>query len=592
MTAVPSQECRDATDEVAPRRPTGRLRWAQQRARSAELVLSPEVMGTARLTRHSFARSMLRHAREQRWQVTRESWNMDGEGRGEAVYRVEAAGVPLRFVVFSTTLEEYQRTDHVTAASWDVTAALVEGDLPDARMELLRRNVPGQETGHADTGSLVWTRANRSQRFFDYTVNRLAAGSQPDPAVFGDAAYVLRSTAFYSNGKFGLRDFDALPTDHPLATPYRAQMLAAWLLRELSYDLVEHCARQRSAHATVLSGRWRRFLGVGNATGLGMVPYIVNHPRILDAWCALRELPLAYALGQPTDPQDWRVGRLETLLSRAREYFAERDTLATTPYLPGPQLAGHLEVVQALLSEYQRSGTITGKTTLFAWRKLHDVAETIHAEACGVLDSLLVELYDELDEDVELLLRCDDTVHVQPEQSCQALLEVINTDYAWIDRFDFDDPDQTYYFWFVSADSEEPRRGRRGHDPGEQLEQPVDIARAVAKLRSDLRGADPTASVAEFLLAKPWHRGAVSRVQSLATTPWAEPRTNLLAHDFLPLHLQRFQLAVYGMDNYSPQSTDWLRVTLFSGAPRASDLAAGVADDDWLFTTKPEGEHP
>ena len=40
------------------------------------------------------------------------------------------------------------------------------------------------------------------------------------------------------------------------------------------------------------------------------------------------------------------------------------------------------------------------------------------------------------------------------------------------------------------------------------------------------------------------------------------------------------------MENYSPQSTDWLRVTLYSGAPRADDVAAGV-DDDWIFTRKP-----
>lgn len=592
MTAVPAQGCRGMADGGVRWRPTERLRWAQERARSADVALSPEVMGTSRLTRHSFARSMLRHAREQRWQVTRELWDMDVVGCGEAVYRVDAAGIQLRFMVFSSTIDEHQRTDHVTATSWDVTAALNEGDLSEERMSVLRRHVPGQETGRADTGSLVWTRANRSQRFFDYTVNQLVSGAQPDPAVFGDAAYVLRSTAFYSNGKFGLREFDALPADHPLATPYRAQMLAAWLLREFSYDLVEHCARQRNAEAVVLSGRWRRFLGVGNATGLGMVPYIVNHPRILDAWCALRELPLAYALGQPTDPQDWRVGRLMTLLSRARDYFAERDTLVTAPYLPGPQLAQHLETVRWQLAEYQTSGTVSGDTTFFAWRSLHNAAETIHPEACGVFDSLLVELYDELDNDIEQLLRCDDTVQLRPEQNCQALLEIINSEYAWIDRFDFDDPEQTYYFWFVSADSEEPRRGRRGHDPGERLEQPVDIARAVMALRSDLHEADPTASVAEFLLAKPWHRGVVCRVQSLAAMPWAEPRTNLLAHDFLPLHLQRFQLAVYGMDNYSPQSTDWLRVTLFSGAPRASDLATAVADDDWLFTTKPEGEHP
>ncbi|QGK70192.1 hypothetical protein GIY23_12235 [Allosaccharopolyspora coralli] len=587
MTAVHE---RRSTDTVLWR-PTERLRWAQERARSAGVVASPEVMGTCRLTRHSFARSMLRHAGDRRWQVTRERWEMDVGGRGEAVYRVDAEGIQLRFVIFSTTIGDDQRTDRVIAASWDVTAALIEGDLPDERMAFLRENVPGQETGRADVGSLVWTRANRSQRFFDYTVDRLAAGLQPEPEVLGDAAYILRSTAFYSNGKFGLRDFEGLPVQHPLAVPYRAQMLAAWLLRELSYDLVEHCARQRSTHAVALSGQWRRFLGLGNATGLGMVPYIVNHPRVLDAWCALRELPLAYALAQSTEPDDGRVSRLAGLLSRARHYFAERGGLATDPYLSGPDLADHLATLRGLLEQYQDSGQIAGHSTTFAWRALHDAADHVHPEARGVLESLLVELYDELDDDIELMLRCDESLGLRAEQSCQALLELIESGYAWVDHFDFDDPEQSYYFWFVSANSEEPRRGRRGHDPGEQVEQPVDIARAVSALRRDLRAADRATSVAEFLLSAPWHRGAVCRVQSLATVPWAETQANLLARDFLPLHLQRFQLAVYGMDNYSPQSTDWLRVTLFSGAPRAADIAAGVNDDDWLFTRKPEGEH-
>ncbi|MEV0081533.1 hypothetical protein [Saccharopolyspora sp. NPDC050642] len=572
-------------------RPTERLSRAQSRARSADVVLSPERMGAARHTRHSFARSMLRRAAQQRWQVTRERWEIDSGGRGEAVYRVDAAGVRLRFVVFSTELDERQRTDRVIAESWDVTAALIEGPLSEERMSSLRDHVPGQETGRADAGSLVWTRANRSQRFFDYTVERLAEGRQPDPAAFGDAAYVLRSTAFYSNGKFGLQDFDAFPAEHPLAAPYRAQMLAAWLLRELSYDLVEHCAAQRSAAAVRLSAGWRRFLGLGNATGLGMVPYIVNHPRVLDAWCAMRELPLAHALGQATDPQDGRVARLAELLAGAQRYFAERDTLVTTPYAPGPELAEHLGRVAELLAEYRARGTVGATPTSFAWQALHDAAERIDVEACGVFDSLVVELYDELDEDVEQLLRCDESLALQPEQDCGELLDSIDSAYAWVDAFDFGEPEQSHYFWFVSADSEEPRRGRRGHDPGEQVEQPVDIARAVARLRDDLRNADPASSVAEFLLARPWHRGTACRVQALAATPWAEVRTNLLARDFLPLHLQRFQLAVYGMDNYSPQSTDWLRVTLFSGAPRAADVAAGIAADDWMFTAKPEGEH-
>ena len=81
----------------------------------------------------------------------------------------------------------------------------------------------------------------------------------------------------------------------------------------------------------------------------------------------------------------------------------------------------------------------------------------------------------------------------------------------------------------------------------------------------------------------------MARVHGLAGVPYGEVRANLLATDFLPLHLQRFQLAVYGMDCFSPRSTDWLRVTLFSGAPRPADVAAGT-DDDWIFPRTPRQE--
>ncbi|MCX4728883.1 hypothetical protein [Streptomyces sp. NBC_01306] len=567
-------------------RPTERLRRAQQFARPADQVLDPEELGSSRHTRHSFARSFLRTAAAQRWTVTRETWDIDAQGRGEAVYRIDADGHELRFAAFSTVLPDGQRTDRVVAEAWDVTAALVEGPWNEARRSELRAQVPGQETGRADAATLVWTRANRSRRFFDYVVDRLAEGRQPDPAELGDAAYVLRSTAFYSNGKFGLADFGRLRPGHPLRLPYRSQMLTAWLLRELSYDLVEHCAAAKSPHAVALDGDWRRFLGLGNATGLGMVPYVINHPQVLDAWCAVRELPLAYALQQTTSPQDARTERVRLLLDRAREYYRERDTLATAPYLPGPQLAGRLDKVMELLDGYLATGLVLGERTDRAWHALHTAAGEIGLEARGVVDSVLVEVYDDLDTDIDALLRCDQTLQVAPAQTCGELRTEVLERYGWVRRFDFGDPAQQAHFWFSSQDNEEPRRGRRGVDPGEEVEHPVDIARAVTALLGDLESADDGQLVGEFLLSHPWHRGAAARVQSLAGLPYAEVRANLLAANFLPLHLQRFQLALYGMDNYSPQSTDWLRVTLFSGAPRVADIAAGT-DHDWFFVRKP-----
>ncbi len=567
-------------------RPTETLRTAQTLARPAAQVLDPAELGAARYTRHSFARSFLRTAAAQRWRVVRETADLDDAGRGEIVYRVDIADRTLRFVAFSTTLTDGDRTDRVIATSWDVTAALIEGPLTAERLTELRRQVPRQERGRADDGTLIWTRANRSARFFEYVVDRLSCGLQPDPDTIGESAYVLRSTAFYSNGKFGLADFDRLNTTHPLRLPYRAHMLTAWLLRELSYDLVEHCARVRNPLSATLDDQWRRYFGLGNATGLGMVPYVVNHPRVLDAWCAARELPLAHALSQHTEPTDDRVRAAAALLSRAVRYFRDRAGAATAPFVASADLADDLETVEHLLTEYITHGTIAGAATDRAWESLHSAAAALGTETRAVVDSVIVEVDHDLDLDIENLLYCEQHSAAQPTQSCATLLQTVRRDYDWALRTDFDDPDAQAYFWFSSENNEEPRRGRRGIDPGEHVEHPVDIARAVHGLYTDLRGFAGTRTVADFLVDFPWHRGTVARVQGLATVPYGEVRTNLLARDFLPLNLQRFQLAMYGMENYVPQSTDWLRVTLYSGAPRASDVAAGT-DDDWMFLPKP-----
>lgn len=569
-------------------RPTVNLRTAQSHARAASTLMTPAEMGSARITRHSFARSFLRIAARQRWTVTCEVFDIDGNGRGTVVYRVVADHHVFRFVAFSTVIDEDDREDRVIAKTWDLTAALVEGDIDSERLASLRTQVPRQERGRADHSTLIWTRANRSARSFDYVVDQLAQGSQPSADVLGDSAYLMRSTAFYGNGKWGLADFGAYEPNHPLAVPYRAQMLSAWLVRELSYDLVEHCARLRSEKAVPLDDQWRRFFGLGNATGLGMVPYIVNHPQVLDAWAALRELPLAHALRQSSDQDSATTGYVLQLLERARAYFAERSSLVTSPYAPYPQIARELGTVLAAATEYRHFGTIGGVATRSFFAALHEMAAKTGIEVRQVVDTILVECHDELDSEIESMLSCNESSVPTLAQRCDTLLNRLRDDYDWVAAIDFSAPDRSHFFWYSSSDNQEPRRGTRGVSRGQNVEHPIGVARAVSGLMTDLGDFPGEASLAEFLLSFPCHRGTIDRVQSLAGVPYGEARVNLLDKDFLPLDLQRFQLAIYGMENYSPQSTDWLRVTLLGGAPRASDVQAGV-DDDWLFNLKPSG---
>lgn len=552
--------------------------------RPAAVVLSSADMGGAWATRHSFARTMVRRASTRGWQVTKERLDFDAQARGRAVYRIDAEGHVFHFIAFSQTIEEDERTDRVIAKAWDITAALVEGELTTEREEALSRNVPLQEKGRPGPDAVILTRANRSARFFDYVVDRLAQGLQPEADRIGPSPYLLRSTAFYGNGKFGLREFASFPGSHPLAVPYRSQMLCAWLLRELSIDMAEHAARAQSpATAVLLDREWSRHLGLGNATGLGMVPFVINHPDILDAWCRMREEPLAASLQTLHAPVDPELRQVAALLRQADRHLSEKDSLRTEPFLPAASVRSQLSLIGDELDAFTRSSL--GPTPIL--RRLHQTAAALSSEARGIFASVITEIRADYDETAERILTTGQAQALDPRMTCRQLAALVDRDYAWTQQHDFSDPSGSYYWWFSSESNEEPRRAPRSGRPTGATEHCTDIARRVSSLAADLRKAEGGESVGSFLRRHPGHRFAASRVQECQTYTYGELRDSLTDQDFLPLSTQRFQLACYGMNNFSPQSTDWLRVTLFSGAPRPSDLREGGIHEDWLFPTAP-----
>lgn len=569
-------------------RPTPALTSLQAVARRADVAMDPGELGSARITRHSFARALTRHVAQQGWKVSRRLWEMDGLGRGVAIYRVDMGTVVVEQIAFSQVISEEMRTDRVIAQAWDVTGALVDGEISNDHRALLERHVTKQEDGRADERTFIWGRANRSQRFFDYVVDCLASGLQPRAEEVSDAAYILRSTAFYGNGKWGLRDFDGIPSGHPLSVPYRAQMLSAWLLREFSADLAEHCARAKSPDAVPLHNAWRQFLGLGNATGLGMVPYPIRHPQVLDAWVALRELPLAHALTQAWSPSSRQWATTCDLLEQAQRYFSQKKSFTTDPYPTGQEIAEGMSDVIATAREYQREGTMKGSAVNNPSAEIHRWAQAQSREVRQVVDSVLVEIESSLDDEMEKLLHCVDRTSLDPTMTLDVVRTLAEEQYSWAFDFDFQRSDQTRNFWFYSRNNQEPRRGVRGKDKGLITEHPVGIASDVVSLMKDVRSNSSHLTVGEFLGDHPKHWGIVERLQSVAAFPYSEARINPLAEDFLPLDLQRFQLAVYGMENFNPQSTDWLRVTLFGGAPTVADIEAGHNGDGWLFVPRPE----
>ena len=108
------------------------------------------------------------------------------------------------------------------------------------------------------------------------------------------------------------------------------------------------------------------------------------------------------------------------------------------------------------------------------------------------------------------------------------LKKLIETTYDWALALDCTKPSGDKYFWYRSAEKEEPRLGKRYLEPGAELEMPIGIARDVTCLYEKLRELDNEISAGEFLVSWPEFRRVVRRIQTLAELPYAEIRDNLI----------------------------------------------------------------
>lgn len=556
--------------------------------------MSPEFLGAARLTRYSFSRTMLRRAASNAWTVERTRFDVDDQGAGETVYLVSAGGEEFSFVAFTRMLDESLHTDRVVAANWEITGALVVGDAPadPGRMDELRSEVPKQEGARLTSDVLTLTRGNRSVRFFDYVVDSLASGRQPDPDLVADAGYIMRSTAFYGNGKYGMASFEGFDAGGAVSAPYRAQMLAAWCFRELSYDIAEHCARAKGGDAAVcFDEEWSRFFGLGNATGLGLVPYAFKHPRVIDSWVAIREIALAQARSANATTE--RIHTVRSRLERAIEHFSTGNAQGCDPFLSPVEVAGVGRMLASKLDDLEAQG-VSSSTLFERWYSWAEQQGPETAELCvSVLLELGPTLEDDLDAELDELLVVDETVNIDPVLSAAEALDLLQTRFGWIDELETARVSGDEFWWVMSDSNEEPRRVRRTHiDPGFN-DVSIDIAPRMHALRAELQAADSGTSIGQLLASHPEHTLAAKRLIE-SDRPFGEPRDNPCSKMYLPLQLQRFQLAMYGMDNFKPKSTDWLRVTLFQGAPRHGDLnrEGDRLGDDWVFPNRPRRNSP
>lgn len=556
------------------------------RLRPVEQVMRLERLGSLHASRLSFVRSLVRQMARQRWQISRERFDLDAEGNGTAIYRVQTPHGRYHGVIFAQPLDDARRSDRVIAEAWDVTFGLMEGDVDDSLLAQMAANVPLQEAGRQHPRVLVLSRANKSLRNFAHFVDALASGHQPDPAWLTRVGYLYRTTAVYGNGKFGLADFARLLDNPDFQRPFSAQMLGVYLLRHFSIEQVEHLASMRSPErACPLHPELRRYLGIGNSTGLGMAPFLINHPQLIQQWISCRETALALALSQSPTEED--RSRLLELTRRALRHLQE--TVTEDP----DQTARNVETVASLPAVLNWLETVTLDDDL--WQQLVDWGErSLPLEAQELINTLLIELYPESVDFLEDRMGVEESLELSPDMPLIRLRQLIETRYAWALEPDYDSTDASYWFWYRSVEKEEPRMGVRHEEPGAEKEMLIAMGPRVARAHlalCDFLVDRPRAPVVEFLLEHPEHKNIVRRVQTLVQTPYGDIQANLWDRDMKPMHLLRTKLSFFGAGRFDPKSDRWVRITMFQGAPLVEELNAEPVDlvdfDDWSFPLEP-----
>ena len=548
-----------------------------QKVRENDSYMKLSRMGSRYPSRLSFSRSMLRRLINDNWEIHKSKFDLDKDGFGTVVYEIIINKQTYSLVCFSAFLDDKDRSDRVIASKWDTAYTLHVGKLSDQDLNRLKKTIPLQESGRNSPDELILSRANKSVRLFQYVVDCLSNGNQPDIYEINKVGYLLRTTAVYGSGKFGLSDFTNTKNTTVFNQPFRAEMLSVYLIREFSIELVEHVARQINPKKAVkLDRKIKQHLGIGNSTGLGMAPFIIKHPKLINKW--MKQYTKTLEEISQIELDNIVFEKYKKLLNKALSYLEEVNTSDEFQVNKNKLTTEDLKKYISYINDLDLSQK-------FKWLDILDYCDSnFNNDTKEIARVQLIELYPQISEELAEDMADEEIMDIDGNQSIGDLKKIINDKYSWIKNIDFNNKDSNYLFWYVSAAKLEPRLGERYNEQGSELEQNLGIAKMVNDLFKQIKNVDENQLICEFLLTHPEYRGIVKRIQSLKNYPYSEVQDNVLDKKTIPIDMLRFKLSFFGANRYDPKSDRWLRVSFFSGAPYLSDLNNKNVDE-WGFAT-------
>ena len=544
--------------------------------RDPNVVMKLSRLGSFHQSRLSFLRSFLKEFKD--WDYKRDLFELNKNGYGTAVFSFKKKDRVYSLICFANELDENERSDRVIATKWDTAFTLFDGVPTKLDIDRLKNEVPKQEIGRLSFKELTLSRANKSVRMFNHVVESLSNGVQPDKELLAKVGYLYRTTAVYGSGKFGLADRFRIKNREEIYGPFRLEMMLVYLVRQFTFDQVNHVAKNKNPKKAVnLDPEICKSLGIGNSTGLGMAPFIVNHPTLLNNWIYAREVSLK------------KIREIKNVTISESNLFKDclkKSIKNITSWNTKSEY--QIKKIKSLLKDLDQFILFLDSEFDFnqeqPFNKLYEHLDEKYEEECvEYVVSMMMEPYDNI---VSPLIKKmsseeDKYFNIPTERTVFELKAIIEDKYSEILKIDFTKKENNLNFWFISKNKEEPRLANRFDENGSDLEQPLAIARDIKKLYEMLSLSKDSSTIAIFLSNNSDLRHVVRRAFIVEKFPYSEIQDNTIGKEIVPIDMLRLKLSFFGALKFDPRSDKWLRICMFQGAPLPEQLKN--YDEHWVY---------
>ena len=546
--------------------------------RNPNTIMKLSRLGSFHQSKLSFLRSFLNEFKD--WEYKRDLFNLDHSGHGEAIYSFKKENRIYSLVCFANKINDEERSDRVIANKWDAAFTLYDGVPNKDDIERLKNEVPKQEVGRLSFKELTLSRANKSVRVFNHVVESLSKGKQPNLDLLSKVGYLYRTTAVYGSGKFGLADRFRIKNRKEINGPFRLEMMLVYLVRNFTFDQVNHVAHYNNPNKAVkLDKKICKNLGIGNSTGLGMAPFIVNHPTLLNNWILSREIALK------------KIREIEKVENKDSELFIECVKKSLTNITSWNTDSKYQQnKIKFLLKDVNKFINYIESEFSFKiknpFNKIYKWLEKETCEECiEYIVSIMMEPYDNITEPLIKKMSSDEDKYfnIPTDRTVEELRNIIENKYQNILDIDFKKKENHQNFWFISKNKEEPRLADRFEEHGSELEQPLAIARDIKRLYEKLLISKNTLTIAKFLSNNSELRHVVRRAFIVEKFPYSEIQDNTISKNIIPIDMLRLKLSFFGALKFDPRSDKWLRICMFQGAPLPNELKN--YDKQWVYKT-------